>query len=209
MSQFPGLRDGIYLNGANIALGPSGYSPQWSPVETDELLADTSTLTERPLEPFSGAPDRLRKLIASIPWDAVIEGDLEVFEDLDAYAWPIDFADWRMISERFSGDGATQTFTLPRRSALLSIAGGLLPATAAVRYATAVYVDGGIDAGYSVGSADALGRLPITVSALPSSGYGNVLVRYVPLYLVRAVGSDRGYPSNLQESRVLHLREVA
>jgi hypothetical protein len=207
MSQFPGLPESLYIAGRMIALNPQGYSPQWSPVEVANTLADTSELIERPIT-LSGAvylptADRLRKFSCSLSWSAVNENDIDTLEDVDAHAWPFDFTDWRRRTEEFSGTAVL----LSRRSALTHAT--VLPLGATSNYPTEVWVDNVADTGYSLGTPDSLGRTPMTLSLTPSGNPGCIRVRYVPLYLVRVVGADSGYPKGNVESRVLHLKEVA
>lgn len=214
MNVNPGLRERLYIAGVQLQFGPL-WAPESTPIEVDQEMADCSTLTELPLEPYPHAADWIEKVSGKLSWDAVhTPADIQVLEDMKANPRSFDFCDWRPITELFSGDGTNVDITLHHRIALLSIASGLLPVNptyAAATYGTEIWVDDVEDTAYTVGTADALGRLPITLSLTPSDAEANVIVRYVPLYLVRRKGADRAYPggANNYETRVLHLKGVA
>jgi hypothetical protein len=210
----PGLREGpyVYFGGFRIGMAPQSVDLQFARVEVDDLLADTSTLTERPAEPWTGCPAMVDKAHLSLGWEGVAEADVAKFERVAARSFPVDVGIWRPKVETWSGSGTTAPLVTARRHALKVISSGLWPVAAAAKYQTIVLVNGTAlteTTDYTIGSYDSLGRTTITPEAAWTSGTENIEVLYYPVFLMKIMGLDPNYPANNREGRKLVLKEVA
>lgn len=207
MDYASGIRDAVYLGGNLLSYPPEHVKPSRQYAGNDERLADTSLASDYPV-PYDDCEQRPRKFSFTFDWSRVHPDDMEVFEDLDGSAVPVDLCYWKPITESFVADGVSADFTIARRIAIVSI--GSPPPGATTRYATEVLLNDvlkTVTTHYTIGSPTALGRVTITFVSTPSQG-DIVKVRYVPLFLVKHTGSDVGFVPPHAESRSFTFEEV-
>lgn len=206
-----GLVEVLYLNGANISIGPDSFTEK-PPMEVrqDERMLDATLTTDRGYC-FAGQPDVIQKYSFAVKWPRLTTSDYREFHRIRARAWTFDVCIWKPIVELFSGDASQTVFNLQRRQAISVISSGLRPTGYATKYPTLVYVGGTlktVTTHYTIGTADALGRTPITFGTAPAAGDGNVEVFYVPLFLMSRVSDQLGMSLPHRQDWALEMVEV-
>lgn len=211
MSFDRGFVEALYLSGVNISVGPDTFTEK-PPMEVrqDERMLDGSLTTDRGYC-FTGQPDVIQKYSFSAKWPRLTSADYRVFQQIRARAQPFDVCIWKPISELFSGDGSSTIFYLQRREAISVVSSGLRPTGYATKYATLVLVGGvpkTVTTDYTIGSADSLGRTPVTFTSAPTAGDGNIEVFYVPLFLMARVSDQLGFALPHRQDWALEMVEV-
>ncbi|MEO7973271.1 MAG: hypothetical protein ABIU84_06750, partial [Thermoanaerobaculia bacterium] len=148
----------------------------------------------------------------------------DLVEDILAGPGPFDFCFWKLVHQRYTGDGARVEFFLPHPGGVatdtltapssISITPFLPVVKLGLAATPLTYTK--VDAGtYATGPAtgnvyflENSDRFKVAVADVPASG-DPVVARYVPLYqVVEGGASDKSYSDNVREPRAIELQEI-
>lgn len=198
MSVRTGILEKFYFGGVNLR-NPDAYAYALPKCSDEIRLADGVLVEDQPYL-YDGQPDELRRpWSCTATWSKLKDLDQDALLDLQGSAGWIDFADWRFVTEQFSSDGTRTTVRTLRRRALDVIDSGLLPSTASVRYAGFAKVNGvakvaGVD--FTIGTADADGRLLYTFGTALPAGTGVLKIKYVPIFYTRILSDGFNFATS-------------
>jgi hypothetical protein len=203
----PGIQQNIYLDGIVLAVPAERVKARPARAETAERLLNSYAVIDRPFA-FDGAPTVITKYSFEFAFPSIAEADYRKFTEIESRSGFLDLCLWKPITETFSGDGLTETFTLLRREALSEIGAPYLPADAATLYETICTVSG-VEKTITLGTPDAAtGRTPFTLADPPAALEDNVRVFYVPLFLIRILDPEREFSTPFIETATMRGEEA-
>lgn len=193
----PGLREAVYLDGANISGKVTSFSmtPEYA---RKESRLGNGTFYRLGTTWYTGAPVTLKKFTFQITFQLLTEADTEWIERVSANDGSFDFCPWRFITERFTSTSGN----LSKRNAISVIVAPYLPDGYATKYAHKSW-ENGAAGNCTVGAVDSTNYRQAWAAG--SAGYNEIT--YYPVFRVYMTQDQPGFSLPTQETRTITLRE--
>jgi hypothetical protein len=197
----PGLYLPIVIDGTAMDRGPKTISIPCEVAETAQRAFAANLLVDA-LDPFDGAPERIRKMTATLEWDSILGPDIRRVNRLIARG-TARIAIWFQVTESYWCPAGTATGTLMRSSAY-DVLGA--PAGTGTDYEPTAELDDETPMAITLGTPDAEGKTVWTGTTLGAPARVNV--HYYPLAYFRVGVDAAAFPLANQWQQKLTLVEL-